>query len=165
MAAPGGGMTEDPATRDDLSPRQLDRAAGVLLGAGCGDALGVPYEFALRLGPDQTPVMKGGGLGPYEPGEYSDDTQMAVCIAKVAATGLDLRTEEALDAVAGGFLEWAGSGASDMGMQTRGVLSMARQNLDDHPAAALRAAARHLHERTGRTAGNGSLMRTGVVAL
>ena len=31
-------------TGDDASGRD-DRIAGVLLGAACGDALGVPYEF------------------------------------------------------------------------------------------------------------------------
>ena len=66
-----------------LTPRQLDRAAGGLLGAACGDALGVPYEFARPPGSGEMPVMKGGGLGPYAPGAYSDDTQMLVCIAHV----------------------------------------------------------------------------------
>ena len=28
-----------------LSSAQVDRAAGVLLGMACGDALGAPYEF------------------------------------------------------------------------------------------------------------------------
>src|SRR5437764_13075570 len=85
---------------------QRDRMAGVLLGAACGDALGVPYEFAPRLAADQEPEMAGGGLGPYDPGEYSDDTQMAVCIAQVAASGADLREDDALDRIAAGFLPW-----------------------------------------------------------
>ena len=147
------------------SPRQLDRAAGVLLGAACGDALGVPYEFARPPGPAEMPVMKGGGLGPYAPGEYSDDTQMAACIARVAATGLDLRSEDALDQVAANFLDWAARAATDIGAQTSAVLSNARHSRTARPAGALRTAATQLHERTGRTAGNGSLMRTGVVAL
>ena len=42
--------------------------------------------------------MIGGGLGPYAPGEWSDDTQMAVVIAQVAADR-GLRNEVALDAV------------------------------------------------------------------
>jgi ADP-ribosylglycohydrolase len=148
-----------------LQPRQLDRAAGVLLGAACGDALGVPYEFARRLGPDEMPAMTGGGLGPYAPGEYSDDTQMAACIAQVAATGADLRSEDALDAIAAGFLDWAAGGASDIGAQTSAVLSAGRRDSAARPAGALHTAARALHARTGRTAGNGSLMRTAVVAL
>ena len=66
-----------------LTTQQTDRAAGVLLGQACGDALGVPYEFATP--PRDEPQMKGGGLGPYAPGEWSDDTQMALCIAQVSA--------------------------------------------------------------------------------
>jgi ADP-ribosylglycohydrolase len=148
-----------------LSLEQLDRIAGVLPGAACGDALGVPYEFQVPLASDEAPRMRGGGLGPYEPGEYSDDTQMAVCVAQVTAVGADLREESALDLVARNFLDWAARGATDIGAQTRAVLSNARGDAGLHPAAALRQAARLLHERTGRTAGNGSLMRTGVVAL
>ena len=51
-----------------------DRAAGVLLGQACGDALGVPYEFGPALPSDFIPQMVGGELGPFAPGEYSDDT-------------------------------------------------------------------------------------------
>lgn len=91
--------------------------------------------------------------------------EMAVCIARVAAAGTDLRTEDALDQIAAGFLDWAAQGATDMGAQTRAVLAAARENTKARPAAALREAARRLHERTGRTAGNGSLMRTAPVAL
>jgi ADP-ribosylglycohydrolase len=47
--------------------------------------------------PDFT--LHGGGLGDYAPGEWSDDTQMAICIARVALRA-DLRTEAGLDAVA-----------------------------------------------------------------
>ncbi len=64
-----------------VTPEIIDRARGTLLAAACGDALGVPYEFAK---PPQEPEMIGGGLGPYAPGEWSDDTQMAACIAQAA---------------------------------------------------------------------------------
>ncbi|MFJ2737186.1 MULTISPECIES: ADP-ribosylglycohydrolase family protein [unclassified Streptomyces] len=93
-------MTHARAPQPRLDARGSDRAAGVLLGAAAGDALGVPYEFQATLRDDQQPQMIGGGLGPYKPGEYSDDTQMQVCIAEVAATRADLRTPKALDAIA-----------------------------------------------------------------
>jgi ADP-ribosylglycohydrolase len=141
----------------------LDRARGVLLGAACGDALGVPYEFASRLAADATPEMIGGGLGPYAPGEYSDDTQMHAVIAQVAATGMDLRSDEALRAVAIGFLEWYRHGASDIGVQTRKVLEASLDASD--PLTALRHTTERVHASLGRSAGNGSLMRTGVLAL
>lgn len=141
-----------------------DRAAGVLLGQACGDALGVPYEFAAPpVGPA---AMVGGGLGPYAPGEWSDDTQMAVVVARAAATGADLRGADALDGVAEGFLSWARAGASDIGVQTRAVLGDAeRADPALPPGRRVAEAAAALHARTGRTAGNGALMRTAVVGL
>lgn len=145
-----------------LNTAQTDRAAGVLLAQACGDALGVPYEFAALPPHGQQPRMIGGGLGPYEPGEYSDDTQMAVCVAQVAATGADLTDDDALDEIAERFVGWLAGGATDVGTQTRAVLSRTGTG---RPAAVLRGAARDLHAQTGRSAGNGALMRTAPVAL
>ena len=145
------------------TPLDQDRVTGVLLGAACGDALGVPYEFARALGPSQIPQMIGGGLGPYEPGEYSDDTQMHVCVAHIAASGMDLRTDAAQDALAKQFLHWAAGGATDIGGQTRRVMAEARRNGGD--GEAMRAAAQRTMAHEGANAGNGSLMRTGAVAL
>ncbi len=143
-------------------PITLDRAAGVLLGGACGDALGVPYEMAAP--PIGEAVMKGGGLGPYEPGEWSDDTQMTLCVADVAARGVDLTSAAALDAVADAFSAWLVRGATDVGAQTRTVLAEA-ERLEGRPHERLTAASRALHERTGLTAGNGALMRTSVVGI
>src|SRR6185436_20192747 len=139
-----------------------DRAAGVLLGQGCGDALGVPYEFGTP--PTGEAEMRGGGLGPYEPGEWSDDTQMALCIAQVAATGVDLGCANALNEIALAFEEWLREGASDVGFQTGEVL-VAASHLDGHEAEGLTRASRAHYEATGRAAGNGALMRTSVVGL
>ncbi|MGW3248240.1 ADP-ribosylglycohydrolase family protein [Streptomyces sp. NPDC001070] len=147
-----------------LGAKGTDRAAGVLLGAAVGDALGVPYEFQPTLREDQQPRMVGGGLGPYEPGEYSDDTQMQVCIAQVAATGADLRSPEALDAIAANFQGWLSEGASDVGNQTSVILSIAAR-APGSAGTAMREAAREYTAGNVRSAGNGSLMRTGIVAL
>lgn len=149
-----------------LNVHATDRAAGVLLGAACGDALGVPYEFGMRPLPDDgRPKMVGGGLGPYKPGEYSDDTQMHVCIAAVASTGADLTSTTALDQIARNFHRWRDGGASDIGNQTRSVLSAAKARKTGTPAQAMLAEADAYTARTQFSAGNGSLMRTGVVAL
>ncbi|GAA4403040.1 ADP-ribosylglycohydrolase family protein [Fodinibacter luteus] len=147
----------------ELTPRQTDRAAGVLLAQACGDALGVPYEFA--PGHESDPVMKGGGLGPYSPGEWSDDTQMALCIVRIAATGADLESTEALDEIADSFVSWSRTGATDVGTQTRRVLDATRPSQDEPLSATMARHAASLHHRTGRTAGNGALMRTSVVGL
>ena len=145
-----------------LRSTQNDRAAGVLLGQACGDALGVPYEFAAP--PVGEAQMLGGGLGPYAPGEWSDDTQMAICIARVAASGADLTSAAARDLVAAAFEGWAANGASDIGNQTSAVLRGAA-HLAGSPSQRLLSASAAVHGRSGRSAGNGALMRTGVVGL
>ncbi|MEU6405401.1 ADP-ribosylglycohydrolase family protein [Streptomyces sp. NPDC046985] len=149
-----------------LDEKATDRAAGVLLGAGSGDALGVPYEFRPSMSDDRLPEMKGGGPFNFAPGEYSDDTQMHVCIAEVAATGADLRTPEALDAIAMNFLRWYGGGPADVGNQTRSVLGTTMRAKGTSPSEAMLAVSRrHAAAHPRNSAGNGSLMRTGIVAL
>ena len=145
-----------------LDSKQTDRAIGVLVGQAAGDALGVPYEYGSRSLVDE-PQMLGGGLGGIAPGQWSDDTEMALCIAQVSATGADLRAEDALEQIAQGFLRWYDDGPPDIGIQTRRVLSETKRR--GSSAEAMRQISHELHERTGKTAGNGSLMRTGPVAL
>ena len=145
-----------------LTAAQRDRACGALLGAAAGDALGAGYEFGPPLAPDAPVDMIGGGLGPFKPGEWTDDTSMAIAIAEIAATGADLRDEAALDYIADRWHWWARN-AKDIGVQTRSVLSAAARRGISARTAREEAAA--LHGRTGRTAGNGSLMRTAPVAL
>jgi ADP-ribosyl-[dinitrogen reductase] hydrolase len=132
--------------------RREDRIAGALVGLAAGDALGAGYEF----GPPVTSriEMKGGGHFGWEPGEFTDDTQMAICIAESSTHGsIDL------DQVGDRFIAWA-KDARDVGSQTRDVLSRAETG------AELPAISRERFERLPqRSAGNGSLMRTGAVAL
>jgi ADP-ribosyl-[dinitrogen reductase] hydrolase len=146
----------------------LDRAAGVLLGTAVGDALGVPYEFARPPGPTELARMLGGGLGNFAPGEWSDDTSMAVGIALVTAEGADLTSADALDAVASNFLRWYADGPPDIGIQTREVLSRTTDRLasgETGPAHLMTVEAQ-VHALThAHSAGNGALMRTACVAL
>jgi len=145
-----------------LTTAQLDRAIGALLATAAGDALGAAYEFGPPRGPELEVAMVGGGGFGWEPGEWTDDTSMAIAIAEAAATGADLREEQALDSIARRWHEWS-QRAKDVGVQTRSVLSRAGQHGMSAQSARTEAAA--LHTRTGRTAGNGSLMRTVPVAL
>lgn len=73
------------------------RAVGAIVGAAVGDALGAPFEF----GPAgafsaRFPVVGAGGEmcggGGWEPGEATDDTQMAVLAGEslIEQGGLDL---------------------------------------------------------------------------
>jgi ADP-ribosyl-[dinitrogen reductase] hydrolase len=145
-----------------LTTAQLDRAVGVLLATAAGDALGAAYEFGPPRGPELEVAMVGGGAFGWEPGEWTDDTSMAIAIAEVAATGADLREEEALDAIARRWHGWS-QDAKDVGVQTRSVLSRAGRH--GISARTARAESAGLHKLTGRTAGNGSLMRTAPLAL
>ena len=134
-----------------LTTAQLDRAVGVLLGTAAGDALGAAYEFGPPRGPELEVAMVGGGSFSWEPGEWTDDTAMAIAIAEVAATGADLHEEQALDALVRRWHEWLHD-AKDVGIQTGSVLRASAR--DDISAQTARAASKALHERTGRTAGN-----------
>ena len=138
-----------------------DRVEGVLLATAAGDALGAPYEFKPPRGPELEVAMVGGG--PWERGEWTDDTSMAIAIAEVAATGADLRDASAQDAIVQRWYAWSRN-AKDVGIQTGSVLAAAARD-GVITAANARAESAKLHERTGRTAGNGSLMRTAPVAL
>lgn len=141
----------------------IDRVEGVLLGTACGDALGVPYEFGSPLAPDFEPRMTGGGPFGFAPGEYSDDTAMSVCVAEVAATGIDLTTEEALDQIAERFLEWAVA-AKDVGEQTSTVFQRTRAQAGSR-GQAMREVSQSLAFQNPGHVGNGALMRTAIVGL
>jgi ADP-ribosylglycohydrolase len=124
-----------------------------MLGLAAGDALGAGYEFGAP--PTGKAEMIGGGRGPWEPGEWTDDTQMAICIAEEAATGPLLP-----ERVASRFLAWYHEGPKDVGGVTSDVLGTARS-----PAEVPLVAASRFARRPRDSAGNGSLMRTAPVAL
>ena len=132
-------------------PVRADRAAGVVLASACGDARGAGYEFGPPLGADTPVLMKGGGSFGWKPGEWTDDTQMALAILTPLAEG-----GPRLESIEAGFRAWYASDPADVGNQTRAVLGQSG------PLAEVAAA--HLTSKPG-SAGNGSLMRTGPVAL
>ena len=144
-----------------LTTAQRDRAVGVLMASAAGDALGAGYEFTTP-DPDLVPGMIGGGLGGFNPGEWTDDTAQAMAIARVAATGADLRSEDALTAIAQGFADWYRGGPADVGAQTAQVLGPSGRNPTGTQMA---ATAKAFHERMGRSAGNGALMRQAPVSI
>ncbi|SCF85282.1 ADP-ribosylglycohydrolase [Streptomyces sp. Ncost-T10-10d] len=84
----------DRMNRPSVVDRQ-DRVAGAVVGSAVGDALGAPFEFGpagvygARF-PDGVGTMCGGG--GWDPGEATDDTQMAVLVAEslLERDGLDL---------------------------------------------------------------------------
>lgn len=82
-------------------------------------------------------------------------------IAEVAADGLDLRSDEAQNRIVARWYEWS-RGAKDVGIQTRAVLSATGVA---GGASRARSEAEALHRQTGRSGGNGSLMRSAPVTL
>ncbi len=150
MARPNGSL--------DAGSVEMDRAVGAVIGGAVGDALGAGYEFGPAPEPDAV-TMRRGTLTGEPASHWTDDTAMAIAILEVAATQGTLTTERAATAVGERFLEWYRSGPSDIGNQTRAVLSRATSGAD-----VAKSAARE-QERDPERAGNGSLMRTGPVAL
>jgi ADP-ribosyl-[dinitrogen reductase] hydrolase len=139
-----------------LNSAQRDRALGVIIASAAGDALGAPYEFKPPISESTPVVMNGGGSFSWEPGEWTDDTSMGIPILEALAEGKNLADENTQSDIVAAWWRWSKT-ASDVGIQTRSVLgAMSSPNTDVSEA---------LHARTGRTAGNGSLMRTGPVAL
>ena len=135
---------------DDLI---LDRVKGAVCGGAAGDALGAGYEFT-NPHPDDQIVMKGGGAFNWAPGEWTDDTAMAVAILDVLAQG-----HCNIEQVGDNFLSWYASSPPDVGIQTSAVLSSAKNG------ALLILAGKEFYDKYPNKAGNGALMRTGPVAL
>ena len=128
-----------------------DRVVGAVLASAAGDALGAGYEFGPALPDTEAILMKGGGAFRWAPGEWTDDTQMALAILRPPATG-----DKRVAAIEQGFREWFSARPADVGSQTRAVLG--RPGPLGEAAAAYQAG-------NPNGAGNGSLMRTGPVAL
>lgn len=134
-----------------------ERAAGAIVGSAVGDALGAPFEFgpagafsARFPAPGAGAEMCGGG--GWDPGEATDDTQMAVLVADSL---LESGTLDLPDVFAR-FVRWAAADPKDIGLQTEAVLTSG----DPWDLAAA------VHFQTHhRAAGNGALMRAAPAAV
>ena len=110
-----------------LDHGQSDAAIGALIGLAVSDALGAPFEFGAAgeyRGQYPEPVlggvgeMTGGGGFRWAPGEFTDDTQMALALAEsiIATRSLDLAD------LWQRWRDWAAS-ANDVGSITGTALS------------------------------------------
>ena len=73
-----------PMTNSDASPNRsmlTDRFRGALIGLAVGDALGTTVEFRPRGSFEPVTDMIGGGPFQLKPGQWTDDTAMALCLA------------------------------------------------------------------------------------
>ncbi len=144
-----------PRTDAPLSAR--DRYRGALLGLAVGDALGTTVEFKKRGSFAPLTTIVGGGQFGLEPGQWTDDTAMALCLAEslLACAGFEAEDQ------ASRYLRWWREGycsctceCFDIG----GTVSSALARFDRTREPFSGSTDEH-------SAGNGSLMRLAPVVL
>lgn len=132
-----------------------DRARGALIGLAAGDAVGTTVEFKARGSFPDVTGMTGGGPFALEPGQFTDDTSMALCLAEsLSALGrFDVRDQLSR------YVRWWRHGhlssngrCFDIGGATSSALSRFE-------------ATGELVNTDRQAAGNGSLMRLAPAAL
>lgn len=134
-----------------------DRAVGALLGLAVGDAIGTTLEFRPRDSYEPMVDMVGGGPFGLKPGEWTDDTAMALALAD-SLSGAEFLDEHDLMKR---FVAWWREGTYsctgtcfDIGNTTSAAL--ARFEKSGNPIAG---------DPSPYAAGNGSLMRLAPVAI
>ena len=129
----------------------LDQAKGMLLGMAVGDALGTSVEFMARGTFEPVTEIRGGGPFRLEPGQWTDDTSMALCLAD------SLLHQGGWDAAdcARRFVNWREHGYNsvngvcfDIGNQTSAALDRFLETGDPYAGP-----------RDERQSGNGGIMR------
>lgn len=136
---------------------RAERARGCLLGLAVGDAVGTAVEFRPRGSFPPVTDMIGGGVFDLAPGQWTDDTAMALCLATslVECGGFDAADQMRR------YCRW----------QDEGYLSSTGRCFDigGTVAAALRrfreAGEPFAGSSDPRSAGNGCIMRLAPVAL
>lgn len=133
------------------------RYRGCLLGLAAGDAVGTVAEFKPRGSFPPVTDMTGGGTWGLEPGQWTDDTSMALCLADslIACGGFDA------DDQMGRYVRWwregylSSTGACfDIGNATRAALRRYRDAGEPFAGST-----------DPYSAGNGSLMRLAPAPL
>jgi ADP-ribosylglycohydrolase len=135
----------------------VDRFRGAVIGLAVGDCMGVPLEFKAPGTFEPVNEMVGGGCFGLKPGEWTDDTSLALCLAESLAVSGGFDPVDQMKRYSlwyrDGRLSVTGE-CFDIGNTTRHAL--------------------HSFERTGepysgpsneRSAGNGSIMRLAPVPL
>lgn len=131
-------------------------ARGCLLGLAVGDAIGTTVEFEPRGSFAPLTDMVGGGPFQLQPGQWTDDTSMALCLgASLLETGFDVHDQMTR------YVRWMNEGymsstgrCFDIGHATHQAL--ARFTVNGNPLAG---------DTDAYTAGNGCLMRLAPVPI
>ncbi|MDP2662533.1 MAG: ADP-ribosylglycohydrolase family protein [Dehalococcoidia bacterium] len=136
---------------------QPDRYRGALLGLAAGDALGATLEF--KPPGSFIPIEDMMGVGPFGllPGQWTDDTSMALCLAEslIERRGFDPsdQLQRYVRWYREGYLSSTGE-CFDIGRTTRDSLLRFEATGDPHSGST-----------SPNSAGNGSIMRLAPVPL
>ena len=140
-----------------MTPSEADRARGALVGLAVGDAVGTTVEFRPRDSFEPLTDMVGGGPFALRPGEWTDDTSMALCLG---ASLLHRGQFDARDQM-NRYCNWQAHGymssngrCFDIGNTVAAALQRYREIGEPFAGAT-----------DPQTAGNGSLMRLAPVVL
>ncbi len=137
-----------------------DRYRGALVGLAVGDALGAPYE---GCPPGTFEPNTDLGTHPHlHPGEWTDDTAMALCLA---TSLLECRGSDARDQM-DRYVRWRREGYLSAYGRPIGIGGTVSASLDRYEATGDPMAG-VAQPRTGdpQTAGNGSLMRLAPIPM
>jgi len=138
-------------------PTLHKRYLGALLALACGDAVGTTVEFSPRGSFAPVTGMTGGGPFGLQPGQWTDDTSMALCLAEsLVQKGVFDAADQMvryLNWWQWGYLSSTGT-CFDIGGTVRSALASFQQTGNPWSGSA-----------TPDTAGNGSLMRLAPVVL
>jgi len=136
---------------------QTDRFRGCLLGLACGDAVGTTVEFRPRGSFAPVTDMVGGGPFHLKPGEWTDDTSMALCLAASLVEQGNFDSSDQMRR----YVRWMDEGymssngrCFDVGMATRTALNRFKHSGDPFSGST-----------DPRSAGNGCLMRLAPVPM
>lgn len=143
----------------------LNKYKGCLVGLAVGDAVGTTNEFKPRNECDKDPLTDMIGGGPFflNPGEWTDDTSMALCLAQslIESGGFDMTNQlfKYLSWFRDGYMSSTGK-CFDIGYQISQSLKYFEQTLDKWLAG-------YAGRRGDGTvsAGNGSLMRLAPIPM
>jgi len=135
----------------------LDRYRGCLLGLAVGDAVGTTLEFKRPGTFEPLKDMVGGGPFNLKPGEWTDDTSMALCLA---ASLIEKRGFDPVDQLTR-YLRWYNEGY----MSSNGRCFDIGNTVRDALLRFERTGEPYCGSKDPLTAGNGSIMRLAPVPL
>jgi len=134
-----------------------DRYLGSMLGLACGDAVGTSVEFLPRGSFPIVTDMLGGGPFHLLPGQWTDDTSMALCLAESLIKQQGFNPHDQMVRYVNwwqwGYLSSTGE-CFDIGNTVRTALQRFEQSGEPNSGSI-----------EPNTAGNGSLMRLAPIAL